>query len=92
MHDLDLDQSIPVRDNVSVHNSIHDVENSMSNIHSLATSSMTEVPNPFTLLGGNIDLLLHQVAQAAVQAQNGSKRSDERHETQLRKEQHARRQ
>lgn len=56
------------------HSLIHDVESSMASIPSLTSSSIVDVPDSVVLLEGNIETLLHQVAQAAVRAQSDPNR------------------
>lgn len=74
--DLVLDLLTP-HDNVHnpVHDSMHDVESSMAAIRTLSSLSIVDVSDGVVLLGGTLEPLIHQVAQAAVQAQsNLSKR------------------
>lgn len=80
IHELVLDHLTPAHDTThdTVHVPIHDVETSMSSIPSLSATSLVDVPDSVVLLEGSIEPLLHQVAQAAVQAQSSSKRDSPR--------------
>lgn len=80
MHDLVLDHMTPAHDSAhdTVHVPIHEVETSMASIPSLSASSLVDVPDSVVLLESSIEPLLHQVAQAAVQAQTSSKRESPR--------------
>lgn len=83
--DLVLDLLTP-HDNVHnlVHDSMHDVETSMAAIRTLSSSSIVDVPVGVVLLGGSLEPLIHQVAQAAVQAQsNSNKRERTNNQTHL---------
>lgn len=75
--ELVLDLLTP-HDNVHnlVHESMHDVDNSMVAIRSLSSNSIVDVPESVVLLGGGIEALIHHVAQAAVQAQANSNKRD----------------
>lgn len=75
--ELVLDLLTP-HDNVHnlVHESMHDVESSMAAISTLSSSSIVDVPDGVVLLGGTLEPLIHQVAQAAVQAQSNSNKRE----------------
>lgn len=68
-----MQELITPRDTVQslVHDSIHDVETSMATIPSLA-SSVVDVPDGVVLLEEDIEPLIHEVAQSAIQAQTNS--------------------